>query len=795
MADKTKLSKRVCIKNNVNFLMLALAFAGLSFMLTSCDTRESLGLQNSLEVIPDLSLIEGGENSNITVNDGTESYFAFDVANIKPNQHISEGTSKGWCIVWDKPIASGNTTHAGLRLYSSYGDKQWKPLNYLLNIRESLINNHSDISYREIQAAIWSLMDFPEFNLNNISIDQLPSRMVRDGQYNFDREKVNHIVKHVRDNYESFEYSTASTYAVVAETPSDTQTIIIEVSESVWAYGQHSFGEPDLRDLLGINGQGKGQWGWIYEMDSGTSVAVTELIAGGSGDDGTRDPDETGTIVGSLEISKSAGNMNVTYNPFQKYLMTDLHLWVGCSLEEFPWVDSSGAISPVGSSYIYDSEPVDSYTFAIRPDDYNCPGNIFLAAHAGKLYQKIDDLNDDPIGQPVFSITDLSETYGFSVAWDINDPGHIAGGNLYWNSDTQTMINMGNIFARSLNNNGQVVGGRSQRAVKWDADTGISTISQLDADQSVANDINIHGQVVGELMFEEFLYEDCYYIDDEEEEEHCEDIYEFESVSFVWTHEDGSKKIGSEGWAHGNNDQNTVVGVDYTIQNRAYIWDVQIGMRSLGTYPGFSAGNAYSINNEGQVTGSIMVLQENDLLASKAHNQQTSQRDEIARLMRITNTKGIYDYGHVAEMIRNSTFEAEAFPWAKDNRSELRHLMQKSVSADDHHELIELAQNVTYRSEPFVWDEEKGMISLGTLDGNWATAWDINDHGQVVGYGDIGNGEHRAFYWDSENGLIELPTLGGNSLARAMNNKGQIVGYSYDGQGNFKPVMWTLDFE
>ncbi len=796
MLNKIDFSKRVGLKQKWNLLMISLALAGLFLTFTSCDTKESLGLQNSLDVIPELSLIEGGENSIVTVNDGTESYFTFDIANINPNNHISAGTGKGWCILWNQPIASDNTTHDGLRLYSSYGDKQWKPLNYLLNIRESLINNDSDISYREIQAAIWSLMDFPEFNLNNISIDQLPSRMVRDGQYNFDREKVNQIVKHVRDNYESFEYGPASTYAVVAETPSDTQTIIIEVSESVWAYGQHSFGDQNLRDQLGIKGQGKGQWGWIYEMNSGSSVAVTELIAGGAGDDGTMAPDETGTIVGSLEISKSAGNMDVTYNPYQDYLVNNLHLWVGCSPEEFPWVDNSGAISPGESSYMYDSEPVDAYTFAISPDDYNCPGNIFIAAHAGNLYQKVDeDGTDEPIGQPVFSISDLSEAYGFSVAWDINDHGHIVGENSYWNSDTHTLTNMGNIFARSLNNKGQVVGNWSQNAVKWDADTGVSNIDLLDADQGEANDINIHGQIAGELLFEEFLYEDCYYLDDEEEEEYCEDIYDYESISFVWTQQDGTKKIGDEGWAHGNNDNNSVVGVDYTIQDRAYIWDEPNGMRSLGSYSGFSAGNPYSINNEGQVTGSILVSQENDLLASNANKQQTNQREDIARLMRMTKTKGVYDYGHVAEMIRNSTFETEAFPWEKNNGSEQHPLMQKSVSADDQQEMVELAQNSTYRSEPFIWDEEQGMISLGTLGGDWGTAWDINDHAQVVGYGDIGNGEHRAFYWDSEHGMIELPTLGGNSLARAINNEGQIVGYSYDDQGNFKPVMWTLDYE
>jgi probable HAF family extracellular repeat protein len=84
------------------------------------------------------------------------------------------------------------------------------------------------------------------------------------------------------------------------------------------------------------------------------------------------------------------------------------------------------------------------------------------------------------------------------------------------------------------------------------------------------------------------------------------------------------------------------------------------------------------------------------------------------------------------------------------------------------------------------------MTSLGTLGGDWSTAWDINDHGQIVGYSSVEQGKSRAFYWDSENGMIELPTFGGNSLARSINNKGEIVGYSYDAEGHFYPVLWTI---
>lgn len=75
------------------------------------------------------------------------------------------------------------------------------------------------------------------------------------------------------------------------------------------------------------------------------------------------------------------------------------------------------------------------------------------------------------------------------------------------------------------------------------------------------------------------------------------------------------------------------------------------------------------------------------------------------------------------------------------------------------------------------------IVDLGALNGTYSVAWAINDHGQVVGYG---NGVDRAFITGANgSGMSYLDTLGGaKSFAFDINNSGQVTGFSSTDSGH-----------
>jgi probable HAF family extracellular repeat protein len=87
------------------------------------------------------------------------------------------------------------------------------------------------------------------------------------------------------------------------------------------------------------------------------------------------------------------------------------------------------------------------------------------------------------------------------------------------------------------------------------------------------------------------------------------------------------------------------------------------------------------------------------------------------------------------------------------------------------------------------------LTNLGTLGGQTAQAYDINEAGQVVGYAYTASLQQHAFLW-TDGVMTDLGTLptGSSSKAFGLNDNGQVVGYALDGSpaggGHNHAFLW-----
>jgi hypothetical protein len=203
----------------------------LFIFVSSCgDSPTNTNITDSLQPVEDVIPIKGAESVEISLRKSQQTFFEINFSKIESNNIIQNGSREGWCIDWTKPISSNGDTYSNIRLFSTYNVESWMPLNYLFNIMGDLRKNDPAITFKELQIVIWSLRGNPEFNLNKINIEELPSSMHDNGEPLFNRDKVDKILGIVEAGYRDFVPTVTSRFAVIAETPADTQTVITVVN-------------------------------------------------------------------------------------------------------------------------------------------------------------------------------------------------------------------------------------------------------------------------------------------------------------------------------------------------------------------------------------------------------------------------------------------------------------------------------------------------------------------------------------------------------------------------------------
>ena len=227
----------------------------MALVFTSCDVQDStVGTFGDVaDKVPNFSAIEGAENVTLKVErNNDKSYFNVNLSNIDKNATIFEGNYMGWCAHWSAPIDTRGLAYDGVTLYSTRGDRNWNKLNYVINNRSRFSNDIDGVTYKEIQAVIWTLINFKEFDIDRNQIFD-----------NLNRDAFNEVLSDVKENGNSFRHTLTTTHAIFADVSvldtddEPTQTVIIEGTAWAWA-APHNINSNSFR----FHDIGR-RWGWV----------------------------------------------------------------------------------------------------------------------------------------------------------------------------------------------------------------------------------------------------------------------------------------------------------------------------------------------------------------------------------------------------------------------------------------------------------------------------------------------------------------------------------------------------
>lgn len=271
---------------------------------------------------------------------------------------------------------------------------------------------------------------------------------------------------------------------------------------------------------------------------------------------------------------------------------------------------------------------------------------------------------------------------------------------------------------------------------------------------------------------------------------------------FRWTEPTGMVALGSLGGdaqAAAVDESGRIVGWSETAdgEQHAVLWRAGGSIVDLGTLPGDEWSEALAITDDGTVLGVSA--------GADGIGRRSFVWDEAMGIRALALPDGFVasDLNDAGWMVGNPGFVTEPVGGFR----ELDTLgggsaVAQAVNASG---AVAGSADLYPGDEPtqaVLWDVAGVPIGLGTLPevgpytpGCCTGALDLNANGIVVGWGTVdGDDVSRAFVWDAAAGIRDLGTLGGEeATAYAVNDAGLIVGEAMVGDGTWRTnaTMWT----
>jgi len=292
-----------------------------------------------------------------------------------------------------------------------------------------------------------------------------------------------------------------------------------------------------------------------------------------------------------------------------------------------------------------------------------------------------------------------------------------------------------------------------------------------------ANDINAHGQIVGESFRPDVS-----------------------PNAFLWSSDQGIQDMGRPAGslssvAVGVNDSGVTVGWA-NFDPRPVVWTAPGDSQFMGDLPGGTpSGQARDVNNAGVATGVSSAATGNRAFRWTAADGMQDLGD-LPGGANVSESHAINQAGDIVGFSGAAGGEQAVLWPAAGGMQPLPHAggnVNRGFGVNDVGQVVGIAREVNgqfFSDRAVLWTIGGGVQLLGHLGNGISAAYDINNHGHVIGQSFQADQTGRGFLWTPDGGMVALDDLVVNPDpryrifdARAINDRGQIAAWAFSPRG------------